>query len=79
MYVKVGYKHAWGKGHTYTTGGRTLCCDFCLADREWWLTVRALEETGKWVMLTLLLLIGVSQWLHKASIHRAFSPKTSNA
>lgn len=31
----------------------SVCCNFCLADREWWLTTRALEETGKWVMLTL--------------------------
>ncbi len=28
-------------------------CNFCLADKEWWLTTWAPKETGKWVMLTL--------------------------
>lgn len=77
VYVKVGYKHAWGRGHTCATGGgmQSVCCDFYLADREWWLTTQAPKETRKWVMLTLLLLIGVSLWLHKASIHLMFSPR----
>lgn len=38
----------------YRQGGLwSLCCNFCFADREWWLTTWAAEETGKWVMLTL--------------------------